>query len=521
MEKKRLGRTFPAIVDGFSASQAQQQGFIEESDTEDLSDANEESLFLDDVSDTEQQERQASRSASPEQVSDAGKGDSEVRPLFGAGFGTPPQMPNPFAKTKQNSLFSNSSPGFNAQEPSAKPNPFAPAQGSLFTSSTSKLGTATETATKPNPFALKDNPAVNPFFKQSSAQAVTSVPTKDQVVDATEPNPSIFSGSPAAANSSRFPNPFVQKPNNWSENAFSNSQPSESVQGLSTTSVFAQPTSVLTSDTSRPSGDAAQSKPPTFSWTAPSAPPVDSSNLEKLNKSQSARPENKGLNSSGGSALPPLSFAPANKTSAKTEVKASPFPFSSSDRRDKNLQTDLTSSLATPKVSASGQESNASEGLFRFPSFTPPVAENQAPLPEPYSAGSTKSMSKLFTTTNSTPSTSQSSSLPTAETTNLSLSSAAAKKTNSNATLASGLSSDSGLASSSVHSGPGTPSTKANPTDIRAKALDQLAEIMMTEEGGLLQQFVEYSVTPIIRSCVAKFEDEESWARASQFIPSS
>ena len=63
----------------------------------------------------------------------------------------------------------------------------------------------------------------------------------------------------------------------------------------------------------------------------------------------------------------------------------------------------------------------------------------------------------------------------------------------------------------------GASAIKDNSVEIRAKALDQLAEIMMTEEGGLLQQFVEYSVTPIIRSCVAKFEDEKSWARASQF----
>jgi hypothetical protein len=38
----------------------------------------------------------------------------------------------------------------------------------------------------------------------------------------------------------------------------------------------------------------------------------------------------------------------------------------------------------------------------------------------------------------------------------------------------------------------------------------------MLDDHGLLQQFIEFTVGPIITSSIAQLEDEESWAEASQ-----
>ena len=40
----------------------------------------------------------------------------------------------------------------------------------------------------------------------------------------------------------------------------------------------------------------------------------------------------------------------------------------------------------------------------------------------------------------------------------------------------------------------------------------------MFDDGGLLQQYIEISIGPIMNAAIAQFEDEESWKVASQWL---
>ena len=41
----------------------------------------------------------------------------------------------------------------------------------------------------------------------------------------------------------------------------------------------------------------------------------------------------------------------------------------------------------------------------------------------------------------------------------------------------------------------------------------------MLEDGGFLQQFIEFTVGPIIKSAMVQLSDEDSWEEASQSFP--
>ena len=53
--------------------------------------------------------------------------------------------------------------------------------------------------------------------------------------------------------------------------------------------------------------------------------------------------------------------------------------------------------------------------------------------------------------------------------------------------------------------------------DPRPEAIEKIAEALVLEEGGLLQQYIEITVGPIVRRVARQFEDERSWQQASQF----
>lgn len=52
--------------------------------------------------------------------------------------------------------------------------------------------------------------------------------------------------------------------------------------------------------------------------------------------------------------------------------------------------------------------------------------------------------------------------------------------------------------------------------DLRSATIDKLADAMMLGDNGLLQQFIEFTVAPIIQSSVKHLEDEDSWEEARQ-----
>ena len=58
--------------------------------------------------------------------------------------------------------------------------------------------------------------------------------------------------------------------------------------------------------------------------------------------------------------------------------------------------------------------------------------------------------------------------------------------------------------------------SKPTPTkkDHRLQALDTLSKAMLLDDGGLLQQFVEHTIGPIISAAFRQRKDELSWERA-------
>ena len=54
------------------------------------------------------------------------------------------------------------------------------------------------------------------------------------------------------------------------------------------------------------------------------------------------------------------------------------------------------------------------------------------------------------------------------------------------------------------------------PPDPRPAVLDALTESLMMDDQGLLQQYIEYTVGPIINHAYLEVEDDRSWSRASQ-----
>ena len=58
----------------------------------------------------------------------------------------------------------------------------------------------------------------------------------------------------------------------------------------------------------------------------------------------------------------------------------------------------------------------------------------------------------------------------------------------------------------------------ANDSDRRTTVIDVLSQAVMHDDGGLLQQFVEYMVRPSIADAIRQLKDERSWRQASQSL---
>lgn len=56
------------------------------------------------------------------------------------------------------------------------------------------------------------------------------------------------------------------------------------------------------------------------------------------------------------------------------------------------------------------------------------------------------------------------------------------------------------------------------PSDPGPAVLDTLAERLMMDDGGLLQQFIEYKIGPIVHAAFREIQEEISWNRASQSL---
>lgn len=239
------------------------------------------------------------------------------------------------------------------------------------------------------------------------------------------------------------------------------------------------------------------STPPTFSFgTSPLFQPVTKDQLSTTQNTELSPQQNDVLRK------PPLlstlaaSNAPANTffTPPKPTVEsASPSPTSSTFTPG-IPPTSASSVLQDPKPAqpASFTPESTTEGLFQ-----PSHGSNmpQSLLTSTYQKPNTGNLSQqVFPATSSLP-------IPGFST---------------SSTGASAFSGSTAVGTISGSSPRDTVALSAIPPDPRSDTLDKLADAMMLGEKGLLQQFVEFTVGPIIQSSIKQLEDEDSWEQARQ-----
>ncbi|KAG8532156.1 uncharacterized protein KY384_003796 [Bacidia gigantensis] len=490
VESKRLGRTLPAIIDGITASQAQAQGLIEEySDTD--SDANSESLFLDGDSDVEGEQTQPKPKAPPADGVDQllpAKLNATANPFKPSSvFGHPSGNPNPFASVGNQSF------------PSTSPLPF------------DGLGKP-ETA-QTNLFPRNEASNQAPFQKPTLFSSDNSI-SKDNNLQ-----------TKAASSSNLFaPRPVTTDKNGAKElPTFNFLSPSseEKSQLLPPSPAPQQASSVLTPPSTstgieKPLKNAPVDGPSTtlFSWGTPAA----------NNPSPQQKPEQRGSSSNdkenesepSPQSKPVLSFGTPPIFNSKI------YP----------PEADLTTLENDTSLRASAvlrSQPALTSHVPNSPDINTPASDNKATsLPSPFSFPST---SNTHLTSQSTPSDANLASVnppsqqpfsltPAAADQKSKLSSEAFPKAQNfaqSSKTAAKTTSDSTLSFQASDTNTAQQPTKSDQLSSRAKALGSVATILMTEDRGLLQQFVEFSIAPILKTAVAKFEDDKSWARAREY----
>ena len=474
VERKRLGRSLSAVIDGISAANARAQGMLEESsDVEDASESNDENLFLDENSDVEHKISTA-RSPSPTQQEDQ-KPNSTIESTAG-GF-------------KAGSMFG---------KPTVVPNPFqAQVNGSENDTQPSLLKNGAALQPTFNPFASKDFAKANPFGHtnesgpKSVAEPPISLPTDRP------PSVSTTSSSPSFQFPSTTLNSEVKRTHGASPifpaASFSSPDKDNSLATSSRNEANQSPFSMfknLPSPQQRDATGAPASEP-----TKP--PDKTTSSTSSQNWSSFER------------RLPPFSFGSQTALQPNGEnVNASSLPLQNQQRETEPVSTSSPLNVPQPSKRTPSTSASPSSASFSFPLPFPGILPTT--LPAALSAPSPLISSSL---------------------------------TNSNDRREEGPHANSFAQQQSAPASPSTfqesthqrsddsmdqtprkdtrqiaQSIKISPQKLRSNALDEVSRIIMTEAGGFLEQFIEFTLTPLIRSSIFEFQDQKSWAVASQSI---
>ncbi len=488
MESKRHGRTLPAIINGLSAAQAQSQGFIGiASDADDASVANSESLFLGESDDESTPSR--SRSGSPQNIQDINGQTTKLNPA------ATPFDPKPTTSTPT--------------APSTSPNPFSaaatfgkPSGAPLQTKSTPvfDFNSITTNQAAHNPFESKEPPKFNFVTPGKGTKAEESKGTPS-VLDSRGPPKGSFSPSPfgpkAGANSngpvfSTSAQPIDIKPN-FGLPSTTISESIKAVSDKSSTSTVAAVPSKAKSVLDQATGSSA---PHVFSFeTSPLFGPVDTAstthdskaNLLQLSKDKDLdvlAPQQKdaAITSPNLTTLttskstPFIQLQPPSPPTVGTNLpQAAPLKFPVSN----------DTLLPTPKPQFNPRLSQDSP---KFPSFTAPISHPSLPPPSTKTVDATPRPNSILEPSTSSPR----------------------------------ASSDPPVVK---HSGVQPHQEKlafsSSQIDPKSVALDKLSELMLLEDDGIMQQFIRFTVEPIIKASIAQHNDNESWKEASQSSPSA
>ena len=506
VEDKRLGRTLPAVINGMSASQAQAQGLVNDSsDAESVSVANSESLFVDDSSDDETKQSR-SRSASPQNKAVVNGDVPKMNPAA-----------TPFNSFAPSPLGNISKPGpfqgaTNFGPPSSAPSskPSQPNATSPFDFSSKPT-----TSSPYGQFGNKDSPK---FDFHAAANKAKEQETKDFPVPSDTKDPPKFNLLPASTKLEVTDNSTKASPFG----------PSAGVKKI----VFDQPLKSFPAANPAEPAKAPSGPPSTFPTTTESLKPESvfdqSSNSSAPAKVSFATSPLFGpgttKSSDENNEVPSLSLSQDSKGKAKDNTypqrkdgETTPFVFTTPSMPNSTTST-LLPQPAKPTEPVGPPPKDSSKPSSLFPNLdanTTPSSSTPQPLsistpfslfPETKRANdsiqpiidSTSSKPLLFpSTTPAQPEAQQEPQRP----------------------FSSNLSTLSGPAAV----GPAPAQSRQDPfpstnsqLDFRRAALDKLSDAVMREDRGLLQQFIEHTVGPIITSSLAQLEDEWSWEEASQ-----
>lgn len=484
MESKRLGRTLPAVINGLSAAQAQSQGFIEvPSDADTASMATSEPLFVGESDDDSTSSR--SRSDSPEKIQDVNGKAPRLNPA------TTPFDPNP-ATTSTTPV---------------NPNPFSAATTFGKPSSTQIQSISTpvfDFNSKPtnqaahNPFQSNEPHKFNFFPPADSTKAAELKGVPDVVGSKEPPKFSLIPSQSAPMTEgisngsvlSRFAPPMGKK--------LIFGQPSTTIPGTTTTGADKSPTSTEAAVPPKPQSvfdrPSALSAPPVFSFgtsplfgSAGTEPKVHDSKVTTIQTLQEEVADTSAPQQKDAAIQPPTSTTPL-------APKPTPFSlFPPSDPLTKRTNPPPATSLKFPTSNDTQLPTPEPQLNLRSSQPSSIFQPSTAPtFPSPLSSPSTKPLDasqKLPSVLDPTTS-------------------------NSRAFSGSTLIKPSG----SQHSQEPSNSAPSH-LDPRSVALDKLSRIMLLEDNGIIQHFVEFTVGPIIKASIAQFDDESSWKEASQSLP--
>ena len=484
MESKRLGRTLPAVINGLSAAQAQSQGFIEiPSDADTASVANSETLFVGESDDESISSR--SRSGSPQNIRNVSEQAPQLNPAATPFDPKPitaaPARSNPFAaattfgKPSGTQIQINSTPVFD------------------FNSKTTNQAAH-------NPFQSKDPPKFNfpPPGKPEESKGTSSV------FGSKEPPKASLVPSPWAPKSDGISNgPVFSSPTLPMDGKRTFSQSSithpATTTSETTKSVVEDPPSLVKAGV--PSKTNSVFGQPAVS----SAPPIFSFETSPL--FESARTESK----SHGSKANPLQTseerAPSISAPQQRDAAIKPPTFTTP-----STSGSTPFSLFTPSNPLT-KETNL---LQAAPFKASATSDTILPIPDPPTNSRSTHPSQIFP-----PSTAPNFPLPLAssspkpleaiQTPNPNL-----EPTSFNPRPFSGI---PVVESSESQPSPGQPTSTPSQLDPRSIAIDQLSEILLLEDNGIIQHFIEFTVGSIIKASIAQFKDESSWKEASQSSP--
>ena len=486
MESKRLGRTLPAVINGLSAAQAQAEGFIEvASDADTVSVANSESLFVGESDNESVSSR--SRSGSPENTrginGHASQPNPTVTPFDPKPTTTTPARPNPFqaattfGKPSGTQIQTNSTPVFDFNSKStnqAAHNPFQSKEPPKFQFFPPGDGTkAEESKRTASDFGSKEVTKAS-FFTSHFAPKTEQNSNGPTLSSFAPPMDKTTFGQPSTTFSTTTTleqtNTVGKKSPNLSE-ASATSKPN---------SVFDQPATstaphVFSFETSPLFGSAA---------TDPKPHASKAEQLQALDEKDPSitAPQHKDA-----------VIKPPDSTTSSTP-KATPFslfPPSNSFTKEPNLPQ--AAPLESPNsnhtlLTAPASQFNArsSQPFPIFPSSTTPALQPPPSSPSAKPVEATQRPTAVLEP----------------------------------ATFNSRAFSDSpGV--NRPGSQPGQEQSNFPPSQLnpRSVALDKLSKLMLLEEHGIVQHFIEFTVGPIIKASIAQFDDELSWKEASQSPP--